>query len=105
MVISSRVEGDSLVLSVRDFGPGVPDAAKMRVFERFQRGGGQTSGSGLGLNIVQVIARAHGGSAGVTDAIGGGADFALSVPLTGAPGRSEIVVPPRPPLPVREENA
>jgi signal transduction histidine kinase len=105
MVISSRVEGDSLVLSVRDFGPGVPDAAKTRVFERFQRLGRHTSGSGLGLNIVQVIARAHGGSAGVTDAVGGGADFTLSVPLTGAPGRSEIVVPPRPPLPVREESA
>lgn len=105
MVISSRVEGMSLLLSVRDFGPGVPDAAKTRIFERFQRDAADSGGSGLGLNIVQVIARAHGGSVWVTDATGGGADFTLALPLAGAPARHDLVVPPRPPLPIREEVA
>lgn len=88
---------------VRDFGGGVPDDAKEVIFERFHRGTDAhgRSGSGLGLNIVQVIARAHGGSVRVEDAEGGGSRFVLSVPR----GAAEMatpppdVIPPRPPLP------
>lgn len=90
MVLSSAVVGGAVEFAVRDFGPGIPDDAKIRVFERFARGVGADgrSGSGLGLNIVQVIARAHGGSARVVDAPGGGALFLLSLPIAGmaAPG-------------------
>ncbi|MFV0373782.1 sensor histidine kinase [Microbacterium sp.] len=75
--IGSTVEGESLVLTVRDHGAGVPDSEKERVFERFHRGDPDTSGSGLGLNIVQMIARAHGGEAIVRDVPGGGAAFEL----------------------------
>jgi len=104
MVISSQVRGRVLELSVRDFGPGVPDAAKAEVFDRFHRGtdAEERAGSGLGLNIVQVIARAHGGSVRVEDAAGGGARFVLSLPYAGAtsPPGSNLVIPPRPPLPV-----
>lgn len=82
MVIGSRVLGDDIEFWVRDYGPGVPDDAKPRVFERFHRGAdaANRSGSGLGLTIVQVIARAHGGSARVVDAPGGGAVFMIRVP-------------------------
>ncbi|GAA1916446.1 ATP-binding protein [Microbacterium aoyamense] len=99
MVISSRAAGDSLEVSVRDFGGGVPDEAKSSVFDRFHRGedAAGRAGSGLGLNIAQVIARAHGGSVRVVDATGGGAEFILAVPLTDAPA---LIIPPRPPLPV-----
>lgn len=87
---------------VRDFGPGVPDDAKQQVFERFNRGmdaAGHT-GSGLGLHIVQVIAKAHGGWAEVRDASEGGALFVLRVPYTAATRvPDEFVIPPRPPLP------
>jgi signal transduction histidine kinase len=102
MVLSSRVVDERLELSVRDFGPGVDDDAKQHVFDRFHRGAeaSERAGSGLGLNIVQVIARAHGGSVRVVDAEGGGAEFVISLPLVGAaslpPG---LVIPPRPPLP------
>lgn len=102
MVVSSRTAGDRLELSVRDFGDGVADDAKPHVFDRFQRGAdtADRAGSGLGLNIVQVIARAHGGSVRVTDAPGGGALFTLSLPLTETPAPGEtLVIPPRPPLP------
>ncbi|MDX2376050.1 HAMP domain-containing histidine kinase [Microbacterium sp. LRZ72] len=93
IVIGSRRVGDDLELWVRDYGPGVADAEKERVFERFQRGADDTrAGSGLGLNIVQVIARAHGGTAEVRDADGGGAVFVLTLPIA-AP------LPQRPPLP------
>ena len=100
--ISSAVVNDHLELSVRDFGPGVPDDAKTQVFERFRRGEDTEgrAGSGLGLNIVQVIARAHGGGVRVEDAPGGGADFRVSLPLV-ATGivAGGLRIPPRPPLP------
>lgn len=83
-VIGSDVDAHRLALWVRDYGPGVPDGERKAVFERFHRGSDGTAGSGLGLNIVQVIARAHGGAARVTDAPGGGAVFEITVPLDGA---------------------
>lgn len=104
MTISSSVEDERLEISVRDFGPGVPDEAKPDIFDRFVRGtdAGVRAGSGLGLNIVQVIARAHGGTARVADAAGGGAVFIMSLPLSRASltGAPELIIPPRPPMPV-----
>ncbi len=95
LVVGSRVVGDGLEFWVRDFGPGIPDAAKLAVFDRFRRGTDETepetAGSGLGLHIVEVIAKAHGGSARVVDAQGGGAVFTLTVPL--APASAEAPVP------------
>ncbi len=82
--IGGRVHGDSLELWVRDTGPGVPDGDKTRIFNRFARGSVQRDedGFGLGLSIVNAIARGHGGSVAVRDAPGGGAQFILTLPLT-----------------------
>lgn len=121
LVIGSRLSGDALEIWVRDYGPGVPDDAKERVFERFQRGSESSRGSGLGLNIVQVIARAHGGSARVVDAYDGpGAVFILSLPLRGsvavgasgdaafapeaAGAAGQLLTPPTPPDPVQTQE-
>jgi signal transduction histidine kinase len=69
-------------VSVADRGPGVPEADRQRIFERFWRGRGVTrQGAGLGLAIVAEIAKAHGGSIEVADRPGGGALFALRIPL------------------------
>lgn len=52
---------DSLVLSVEDSGPGIAEADRERVLDRFYRvAGTQTTGSGLGLAIVKSIADLHG---------------------------------------------
>ncbi|MGX1703051.1 sensor histidine kinase [Microbacterium sp. NPDC055357] len=103
MEIASRVAGDALEISVRDHGPGVADDAKPHVFDRFHRGADahERSGSGLGLHIVQVIARAHGGSVRVADAAGGGARFVIALPLVRAAAAAHGPIPPRPPLPPR----
>lgn len=103
MVLSSRVRGGMLELSVRDFGGGVPDEAKPHVFERFHRGADaeHRAGSGLGLNIAQVIARAHGGAVRVVDAAGGGAEFVFAVPCEA----DALKIPPRPPLPPRPSGS
>ncbi len=112
MQMGSRLTGAHFELWVRDRGPGVPDAAKPSVFERFHRGDQAPSrtGSGLGLHIVQVIARAHQGAVRVEDAPGGGALFVLSVPrLPGAEHvertADDILIPPRPPLPGHNQPA
>ena len=77
-------------VAVRDHGPGVPPADAPLVFDRFYRGDaarGRT-GSGLGLAIVRQVADAHGGSAGVEDAEGGGARFWLRLPSVGGGPRA-----------------
>jgi signal transduction histidine kinase len=55
------IDADGLVC-VTDDGPGVPDAVKDRLFERFSRGDPQGPGAGLGLSIVRQIMERHGGA-------------------------------------------
>jgi two-component system sensor histidine kinase TctE len=55
-----REEPASVVLEVEDDGPGIPEAERGRVFERFYRSsGGEGHGSGLGLAIAREISRSH----------------------------------------------
>jgi signal transduction histidine kinase len=70
-------------LHVRDRGSGLPESFRPRAFDRFSRADEARSGggSGLGLSIVELVARAHGGSAGVRNGAAGGADVWLSLPL------------------------
>ncbi len=88
VTIASRRAGDRVELIVQDAGPGVPDAHKEAIFERFRRveTGRGREGSGLGLSIVRRIAEAHGGTARVDDAVAGGAAFVLSLPADAALG-------------------
>jgi two-component system OmpR family sensor kinase len=52
-----------MLLSVEDSGPGIPDADRERVLDRFYRiAGSGATGSGLGLAIVKSITELHGGS-------------------------------------------
>ena len=69
-------------ITVRDHGQGLDDEALRHVFDRFWRADQARvgSGSGLGLSIVAAIAHEHGGSVGVSNAKGGGAQFVLSLP-------------------------
>ncbi len=78
--VEGRLVGDRLVLSVADQGPGFPEAYVTKAFDRFSRAeeSRSTGGSGLGLSLVQAVAEAHGGSAGVEP--GPGATVWLSLP-------------------------
>jgi len=74
----------SLVLTVEDNGPGIPEAERGRVFERFHRVlGSGADGCGLGLAIVREIALSHGGTASVTSGANGyGTAAHIVLPVT-----------------------
>lgn len=71
------------LVSVQDNGPGVPEAMKQQIFDRFTQGeaGQGAVGSGLGLNIVKEFVELHGGTVVVVDAPGGGAIFQVEIPV------------------------
>ena len=73
------------VLTVRDTGVGIPDAEMPRLFERFHRIEGQPSrtfeGSGIGLALVQELARQIGGEISAESRVGEGTAFSVTVPL------------------------
>jgi two-component system sensor kinase FixL len=77
--IAARVVDDqSVELSVRDFGPGLPADGPTRVFDRFYTT--KHDGMGMGLAIVRSIVEAHGGTVGAQNAEGGGAQFWFRLP-------------------------
>jgi len=103
-----RRDGQHIVLAVRDRGPGVPPAARERIFEVFQRGadlshGGVPAastvaaalpqagitrpqrGAGVGLAVCRAIARAHGGELRFRARGHGGSSFECLLPLVDAP--------------------
>ncbi len=75
VTVSTRANGR---IDISDHGPGVPEADRARIFERFWRGKAAPShGAGLGLAIVAEIMKAHGGSVRVDAGPNGGAVFTL----------------------------
>lgn len=85
--LAVQLRGEHLYCSVRDFGPGLTEEDRERVFERFYRAQGTRSiaGTGLGLSIARALAQWHGGSLTVCNAEGGGALFTLVLPLPAEP--------------------
>jgi two-component system sensor histidine kinase KdpD len=90
--LTAAREGGTIVVEVRDHGPGLPPGAEEKVFERFFRGAHATvRGVGLGLPISRAIAQAHGGRLAAANRPGGGAVFRLTLPLPAdvPPGAAE----------------
>jgi PAS domain S-box-containing protein len=90
IALRARREGDALVLSVRDNGPGIPPEALPRLFEMFSRGEGEDrsrqGGLGIGLALARRLAEMHGGSiAAHSEGTGAGAEFTVRLPLARAP--------------------
>ena len=67
------------ILAVRDDGPGVDEETLARLFSRFQRGRGNSDGSGLGLSIVKALAEAHGGKAVLRSQFGQGFEATITL--------------------------
>ncbi len=86
--------GPGETLSVRDHGPGVPEALRERIFDRFwRRDRSKSGGAGLGLGIVAATMAAHGGRVEVGDGPGGGAVFTLVFPAGSNPLQTPQAAP------------
>ena len=85
VLINSRSNNHSVVVSVRDFGLGIPEEKQSHLFERFFRVNGPKSetfgGLGLGLYICGEIIKRHGGTMTVKSKVGEGSTFSFSIPL------------------------
>ena len=86
-----------LTIRVADRGPGVPDAMKTMIFERFQQGDHTAErhlgGAGLGLAISQRLCDLHGGSLHVEDRDGGGAEFVARFAVGLADVGADVIAP------------
>ena len=102
VLVGCRRRGDALRIDVYDTGLGIPESKQRDIFMEFHRldqGARIARGLGLGLSIVERVARVLGATVEVTSAPGEGSHFAVSVPLSSAapvvlPAREEAKVDP-----------
>jgi len=73
-------DGDGLVVTIADHGPGVPDQLRQHVFEPYFTT--KQDGTGLGLALVRQTIEAHNGTITATDTPGGGATFSIVLAAT-----------------------
>lgn len=83
VTLGAELEGNRVLLFVRDTGIGISAEHQLRIFDRFYRvasaGAGGPAGSGLGLAIASWIAERHGAKLQVTSEPGGGSCFSFSL--------------------------
>jgi len=94
IVVGARAESGTLVLTVRDHGPGLPAALlgrEQKLFDKFTRGEAEsaTPGVGLGLAICRAVVSAHGGEITAANARDGGAEFTVTLPRREPPEPAE----------------
>ncbi len=77
-----RKEGDYLLVSVSDTGPGIPSDIQSRLFQKFVTGPQDKHGSGLGLAFCKLAIEAHGEHIWVESAPGHGATFTFSLKMS-----------------------
>jgi signal transduction histidine kinase/DNA-binding response OmpR family regulator len=80
---------DEIQISVIDSGPGIPEADRPYLFERYWQAKHQRGGVGLGLSIVKALVEAHGGRVSVTSPPGQGSTFSFTLPI--APGHTDAM--------------
>lgn len=93
--VSLRCADDHVAVAVRDTGAGIPAEELPRIFDRFRRVRGARSrtheGTGIGLALVQELARLHGGHVSVESAAGSGTTFTVLLPRGAAHLAPELI--------------
>jgi len=82
--IITKIDGQHLVISVRDEGPGIPDFARNKIFDKFfslQRPDSGKKSTGLGLNLVREVAKLHNGRIHLENRLEGGVCAEFVLPL------------------------
>lgn len=79
--LCTRYDNETMIIQVKDRGPGFPETALGSVFKKFFRvDGSKTGGLGLGLSIVKGFVEAHKGTVAVENREGGGSEFTIRIP-------------------------
>lgn len=82
----AEASGSVVIFEVRDYGEGIPDSVKTKIFEKFFRTDtakdGAAPGFGIGLAFCRLAAGELGGRIWVEDGVGGGSRFMLEIPRT-----------------------
>ncbi|MDX5478305.1 MAG: histidine kinase, partial [Cyclobacteriaceae bacterium] len=81
VTVSTKNLGDKIEISVKDNGPGIPDAIKDKIFQPFFTTKPTGQGTGLGLSLSYDIVKAHGGEISVESQEGLGTTFNISLPI------------------------
>ncbi|MBK7839445.1 MAG: hybrid sensor histidine kinase/response regulator [Candidatus Obscuribacter sp.] len=82
--IALQEQDGNITLAIADCGPGIPDAEKSNLFQRFKRGKlglNHSTGTGLGLFICERIVQAHNGKIAIASEEGKGATFIVTLPI------------------------
>jgi two-component system sensor histidine kinase GlrK len=83
--VITKTEGDQLIVSVKDNGPGISEKHLETIFDKFQQvnilESHKITGTGLGLSIVKHIILAHGGRVWVESTLGKGSVFTFALPV------------------------
>jgi C4-dicarboxylate-specific signal transduction histidine kinase len=80
--VSTRRDGDQVLIVVEDSGPGVPEALRERIFEPFFTTKAGEQGTGMGLAISQRIVDEHGGTLELARGVARGACFVVRLPVS-----------------------
>jgi two-component system sensor histidine kinase KdpD len=84
VVVHAGALHGACVISIIDHGPGIPPGDRERVFDEFVQLESADTGAGLGLAIARAFVEAQSGTVTVEETNGGGATFAITVPIDGA---------------------
>ena len=74
-------QGASVVITIRDFGPGIPEDELPLVKQKFYKGSSKARGNGIGLAVCEEIVTMHGGTLTLCNAEGGGTLVTISLPI------------------------
>ena len=81
--IGAETDGDFMRMYVLDNGPGIPEADRERIFDKFTRLKNKTGSSGLGVGLAfcKLAVQGHGGKIWVESAPGLGSKFVFTIPI------------------------
>ena len=77
-----RMEGDTVIVSIRDYGSGIPEDELPLVKKKFYKGSSKARGTGIGLAVCDEIVQMHGGTLELSNAEGGGTLVIVRVPAS-----------------------
>jgi PAS domain S-box-containing protein len=87
IVVRTREENGSVVISIADTGGGIPEAIRARIFDPFFTTKEVGRGTGQGLSVSRnVVVKGHGGELDFTTEVGKGTTFFVRLPIAGLPG-------------------